>query len=175
MRWLTYFILAYLIIALQLALSGFLNWGSAVPNLVLPAVVFVAINARREEALLGVFILGLLQDLFTQRQPGLYAFSYALVGLFVVGARPSLYRDHPLTHFFVTLATGLLTGLVVLFNDWAYPRLHPTAVAAEASLMAMIGGAIYTAMIAPVMLVVLVKGKGLFGFRGVRGHGSMVG
>ncbi len=91
MRWPIYCILAYLIIALQLALSGFLNWGRCTPNLVLPVAVFIAINARRPEALLGAFLLGAVQDLFTQQPPGLYAFSYGLVALFAIGAsRPSI-------------------------------------------------------------------------------------
>src|SRR5437762_5970604 len=53
MRWISYFILAYLIIAIQMALTGYLRWGQASPNLVLPAAVFIAINARREQALFG--------------------------------------------------------------------------------------------------------------------------
>src|SRR5512147_653535 len=124
MRWISYFILAYLIVAIKVGLGGFINWGQANPNLVRCAAVFVAVNARREEALIGAFGLGLLQDLFTQQPPGLYAFSYALLGLFVVGTQPVVYAEHPLTHFFLALAGAVLTNAVVFFNEWAYPILH---------------------------------------------------
>jgi rod shape-determining protein MreD len=177
MRWLSFFILAYLTMAVQLGLSGYMTWQGAAPNLVLPIVVFIAVNARREEALLGAFLLGALQDLFTQQPLGLYAFSYSMVGLFVVGTQPVVYRDHPLTHLFVTLAAALLTGAMGMFNAWAYPRLHGMAEYAGPSVAGTFGRAMYTALLAPVLLAVLVRMKGMFGFRGEkhRAAGSIQG
>ena len=168
MRWPAFAILAYLVLAIQLALGGFINYGSASPNLVLPVAIFIAINARREDALVAAFILGLLQDLFSQQPPGLYAFSYGLVGLFVVGARPAVYRDHPLTHFFVTLVGGLVTGAVVLLNEWAYPVLHHVIDAPRPSFSRMLASIIYTAILAPLILGILCRMKRLFGFRTLR-------
>src|SRR5438045_9109129 len=124
MRWISYFILSYLIIAVQMAMAGYLRWGQASPNLVLPAAVFIAINARREHALIGAFGLGFLQDLFTQHPLGLYAFAYGLVGLFVGGTQPAVDRDDPLTHLFITLLASVLAGFGVLFSNWPYPILH---------------------------------------------------
>ncbi len=172
MRWLSYFILAYVAIAVQMGLNGLANWGQASPNFVLPVVVFIAINASREEALVGAFLLGVMQDLFTVQPPGLYAFSYGLFALFVVGAQPSLYRDHPLTHGVMTLAGGLLTGTVVAFNEWTYPLLHRVVDAPPVSLGRLFGGAFYTALLAPVLLFPLVRGKRLFAFRGSKSHYS---
>ena len=166
MRWISYFILAYLIIAIQMALAGYLRWGAASPNLVLPAAVFIAINARREHALIGAFGLGLLQDLFTQHPLGLYAFAYGLVGLFVVGTQPAVYRDHPLTHFFVTLLGSVLVALVVLFNNWAYPILHAHSAQLRQPAFGIFASALYTAALAPIIMGVLGKTKPLFGFRG---------
>jgi len=166
MRWPAYFILVYLIISLQMGLSGFINWGSAAPNLVLPVAVFVAINARREEALVGTLLLGLIQDLFTQHPMGLYGFAYGMVGLFVLGTQPVVYRDHPLTHFFVTFAAALLTNGAVWFNEWAYPILHSGAESVRPSLGAAVAGALYTAAVAPVILGVLARLKKLFAFKG---------
>ena len=168
MRWLSFAILAYLITAIQMALGGFLNYGAASPNLVLPVAVFIAINARREDALAACFILGFLQDLFTQHPPGLYAFSYGLVGLFVVGARPVVYRDHPLTHLFVTLAAALVTGAVVLLNDFAYPILHHVVDAAKPSVSRVLASAVYSSLLAPILLGLLARIKWVFGFRTVR-------
>ncbi|HEV8607498.1 MAG TPA: rod shape-determining protein MreD [Tepidisphaeraceae bacterium] len=166
MRWISYFILAYLIIAVQMALTGYLRWGQASPNLVLPAAVFVAINARREQALLGAFGLGLLQDLFTQHPLGLYAFSYGMVGLFVVGTQPAVYRDHPLTHFFITLLASVLVALVVCFNNWAYPILHSGSAQSRQPILGIFASALYTAALAPIVMGLLGRIKTLFGFRG---------
>jgi rod shape-determining protein MreD len=165
MRWPAFAILAYLIIAIQIGLGGFINFGSASPDLILPIAVFIAINARREDALIACFILGLLHDLFTPQPAGLYAFSYGLVGLFVVGARPAVYRDHPLTHFFVTLAGALVTGAVILLNEWAYPILHHAIDAPKPSISRILASAVYSALLAPLLLGLLVRVKWVLGFR----------
>ena len=65
MRWLSYFILAYLALGAQVAVRPFVSVGEAVPNFLLMIVVFLAMNAPREPALLGCFFLGLMQDLLT--------------------------------------------------------------------------------------------------------------
>lgn len=173
MRWLSICILAYLVLGIQLGSSGFLNIGQAVPNLVLPVAVFVAINARREEALSGAFMLGALQDLFSQRPLGIYAFSYALAALFVVGTQLAVYRDHPLTHFFVTLGAATLVGALVWFNDWAYPILHRMPQASRPAILPALGGALYTSLLAILLLGFLARCKFLFGFRGLRSSGSV--
>src|SRR5678809_627478 len=103
MRWLAYFILAYLALALQIGLAPYLQYRGAAPNLVLLAAVFVALNAPRDAALLGCFCLGVMQDLVTQQQLGLFALSYGLMGLVVFGLNQVVDRDHPLTHFSMTL------------------------------------------------------------------------
>lgn len=165
MRWLPFLILAYLIVALQMALGGFLAWGGVKPNLILPVAVFIVINARREEALLGAFILGVLQDLPSQQPPGLYAFSYGLMALFMVGMRSALYRDHLLTHFFTTFAGGLLVGGVVWLNEWARPVLQHLENAARPSVSHQFFIALYSALLAPLLLAGLVRIKRVFGFR----------
>src|SRR2546429_9086475 len=62
MRWLAYFIFAYLVLALQIGLAPYLAYQGAAPNFVLLAVVFIAINAPRDAAPLGCFSPGVLQD-----------------------------------------------------------------------------------------------------------------
>ena len=63
MFWPAYYILAYLAVGLQIGVGPFVRVGGAVPNFVLMCVVFIAINAPREPALLGCFALGVMQDL----------------------------------------------------------------------------------------------------------------
>jgi rod shape-determining protein MreD len=172
MRWWTFFILAYVIVAVQLGLSGYANWGRIAPNLVLPAAVFIAINARRDEALLGALLLGLMQDLFTQNPLGLYAFAYALAGLFVVGTSAAARRDHPLSHLALTLGAALVVNAVVWFNEWVHPKLHGEASSAPSIWLAL-AGALYTAMLGVLVLGALSRLKKVFNFKG--GRSSMVG
>jgi rod shape-determining protein MreD len=173
MRWIAFLVFAYFVLAAQLGLGGYINWGRATPNLVLAAVVFVTINARREDALLSAFLLGLSQDLFTQQPMGLYAFTYSLVALFIVGASPVVQKDNPLAHFALTLLAGLATGVVLLFNEWAYARVHPSAGPSDVSVWAAISSAFYSAMLAPVVLFPASRLKRFFGFRNQRSGTGM--
>jgi hypothetical protein len=98
MNWLAFFILAYLAVGLQAGLSSFMRWGSpasagAEPNFGLVAVVFVSLNAERQAALLGGFVIGSRQDLATQQPFGLFAFCFGLAALGIVSIATS--GDHP--------------------------------------------------------------------------------
>jgi rod shape-determining protein MreD len=171
MRWLTFAIFGYLALLTQLALAGFLSWGGAAPNLALPIVVFIAINAPREDALAGSFALGLLLDLLTQQPIGLHAFAFSLAALFIIGSQPAVYRDHPLTHLVLTLLAGCLVAVLVLFNGWAYPRIHSLADFTGPTVLQTMFSVCYTGLIAPLELYPLVRCKRMFGFRHQRRHG----
>ena len=121
MRWLSFVILAYVALGLQVGLGDYVSIRGAAPNIVLLAVVYLAINAPREAALIGCFGLGLLHDLLTHQTPGLYALGYGLVGLMASRTNQVVYRDHPLTHFSMTLGGGLLVAVVLLLHGWLFP------------------------------------------------------
>ncbi len=160
MRWLSYFILAYVVLGLQSGLSGYVNYHGAMPNLALIAAVFIALHAPRESALLGCFIMGAMQDLLAQHPLGLYAFGYGLVAMVVSAAQGFAYREHPLTHFVMTLLGSLVLGSLVLLHGLMHPpRLPVTPL--------LIGG-LYSALIAPVMVGLLQKLKGVFAFQPTR-------
>jgi hypothetical protein len=72
----------------------------------------------------------------------------------------------------VTLAAALLTGAAVLFNEWAYPLLHGVADAPRPAIGRVLGGAVYTALLAPLIIGALVRAKRIFGFKGGRLHSS---
>jgi rod shape-determining protein MreD len=172
MRWPIYFILAYLAIALQIGLAPFLRYRGASPNLVLIAAVFVALHAPRDAALLGCFCLGVLQDLVTQQQPGLYALSYGLTAILVFGGNQVVYRDHPLTHFTMVLVGGLITAAVLLLHGWIHPPSPKVAAAGGPALPAVrlsagteMVRAAYTAALAVALLWVLQRAKKAFAFQ----------
>ena len=171
MRWIAYFILAYVAIGLQIGLSAYAGvWGAA-PNLVLLAVIFIAINAPRDAALLGCFCLGVLQDLVTQQQPGLFALSYGIVAMFVVSTHHVVYREHPLTHFSMALIGGLVTAGVLLLHGWIHPpgpkvsTPDLTLPAVRLSVATEFTRALYTAILAVPVLWVLQRLKKAFSFQ----------
>ena len=168
MRWFPYFILAYIALGVQSGLGAFAQVGRATPNFVLLGVVFIAMNAKRDAALLGCFMLGLMQDLLTNSPLGLWAMAYGIVGLFVVNTQEVVYRDHFLTHFTLALAGGLISGAILLIHGWVYPILHPTQRPGSPGFLAVIASAFYTGLLAPVVLGVLQRSRSVFGFKSSR-------
>jgi rod shape-determining protein MreD len=176
MRWLPFFILAYVVLGLQLGFGSFVSLAGGVPNLALIAVVFVALNAPRDAGLMGAFLIGLGQDLLTAGPIGPFALCYGLVGLMVSGARASAYADHPITHVAFTLAGGLVTAAVL----YLHVRLHPPGgdptAADDGSALPPLGvglwplvlSAVYSAALAPAVLWAFGRAKPLFGFRTAR-------
>jgi rod shape-determining protein MreD len=161
MRWLAYFILAYLILGLQIGLRGQIAIGQAWPNLVLLGVIFIAINAPRDAALLGAFGLGVIQDLTTQQPLGVFAFSYGLLAMFTVSTQQVVYRAHPLTHFSLALVGSLFTGIIMLLQGWIRGPVAP-------SPMALFYSALYTAVLAPIVLGLLGRVRRAFSFQSPR-------
>jgi rod shape-determining protein MreD len=166
MRWLSFFILAYVAIGLQLGISHAMEWHQAKPYFSLLAVVFIALNAPRDAALLGAFILGILQDITTQGTMGLYAFSYGCVAMFIFSIQSAVYRKHPLTQFVLTLIAGLITATTLTIHDWLRP---PGSGAA-----ALFYSAIYTAILAPFIIGFLQRIGPMFGFDEARGSRSVI-
>ncbi len=172
MRWFAYFILAYAALALQIGLGPYVSYREAKPNLVLLAAVFIGMNARREPALIGCLLMGLMQDLLTAQPLGSHAFAYGLVGLFVVGTQQVVYRDHPLTHFALALIAGVITTVVVLIAGWLHPPGPPATVGDHAvgavrhSLGTELARVRYTAVLAVPVLWALGRIRRAFAFQG---------
>jgi rod shape-determining protein MreD len=179
MRWPTYFILAYVAVAVQIGISPYIAYHWAKPDLVLLAVIFIAMNAPRNAALLGCFFLGFAQDLVTQQQPGLYALSYGMVALFVVSTQQVVYKGHPLTHFTLALVGGLLTAAVLISHSVVHPAM-PRLKAGDMILprirvspTLLLEGVLYTAVLAPFVLALLQRTKKLFAFQPIRRKGRL--
>ncbi len=181
MRWLAYFILAYLALGVQVGLGPYVSYQGATPNLVLLAALFIAINAPRNVALLGCFGMGLMHDLLTQQTPGVFALSYGLVGMMAAGTHQVVYKDHPLTHFSMALAAAVVVAVVVLLNGWVRPpgpaltawvggvgpapATQATFAAVYLSPTTEFTRALYTAILAPVVIGVLLRVKRAFAFQ----------
>ena len=159
MRWPAFFILVYLAVGLQIGMGDFVRIGGAGarPDLVLLAVIFIAIHAPRDAALLGAFTIGLVKDMTTLSPLGLYAIAYSMVGMFVVSTQEYVYRAHPVTHVTLGFFGSLVAGAVVLIHGWIKGP--------SASLGEVFGSAVYTALLAPLLLGALNLAKGAFSFR----------
>ena len=162
MRWLAFSILAYLVLGLQIGAGDYaqVGWSWAQPNFVLIAVIFVTLNAPAEAALMGAFVLGAMQDLTAQQPFGLYALSYGMVALALTGATQAIYRDHPITHFTSVLFGGCVTAVVLTFHNWIY---HGGMGAST-----LFASALYSAILAPLILWPLQKSRRMFGFQAAR-------
>ena len=123
MRWPTYFILAYVAVAVQIGLSPYVAYHGAKPDLVLLAVIFIAMNAPRTRRCWDAFSWAFVQDLVTQQQPGLC--SRCRMGWWRCSSSPRrqvVYKGHPLTHFTLALVGGLVTVAVLLSHSFVHPR-----------------------------------------------------
>lgn len=179
MRWFTFAILAYVALAVQTGIDSFVRLqaaGSVLAelNIVLVVVVFLAVYAPRQQALLACFVLGALQDLVTQQPFGLFALSYGLVALVITGMSQAVHRGHPLTHFTFTLAGGVVTAFVLIVHGWIHPPAH-VAVAANLSTpplkqssMLFFTSTLYTAIVAPFAIALLHRLKRPLGFNSFR-------
>src|SRR5207245_2088500 len=95
--------------------------------------------------------------------PGLFAMSYGLVALFVTSVGQIVYRDHPLTHFLATLLGGLMTAAVLLLQATLHPpRLNASELATSA---------VYSAILAPIVLGLLSRMKRAFAVESPRRRG----
>jgi rod shape-determining protein MreD len=156
MRWISFFILAYVAVGVQMGMGEFVRVHGATPSIAVMAVVFIASNARRDEALLASFVIGARQDLTTLAPLGLYALSYSLVGLFVVSMHEVLSADHPVTHFLLCFVASLIMGAVIY--------LHGVIRGPAVPMGGLFSAAIYTAILAPIVLGALSRMKKLFAF-----------
>jgi len=156
MRWLSYFIFAYIMLGLQVGAARAMQWNNAEPNFVILAVVFIALNAPRDVALLACFILGALQDLTAGGSMGLFAFSYGLVALFIGGIQRAVDRRHAIAHFSVTLIAGVLTAMVLTAHQWIRPP--------GPRVLPLFCTSIYTAILAPLLLAILQRISRVFRF-----------
>jgi rod shape-determining protein MreD len=114
MRWMTFFILAYIAAVLQSTLLGLLTGaavGGATANLLLALALYYALAARRVEAPWACMTLGLIADLGSSYPFGVYTAAFGAVGWGVCRIRAQLFGEHPISVLIVSL---VLTAVVEL-------------------------------------------------------------
>jgi rod shape-determining protein MreD len=166
MRWLTFFILAYVAVTAQTTLLGAVAGspiGGATVHMLFILALFYALHARRVEALWAVLLLGLTADLAATHRFGVYAVCFTLAGLGIVRIRAHLFREHPLSvlslaavgTFLVETVAGTVTLLVGDLSTRPWGRLLGAALLTAA----------FTAIAAVPLHWLLRRGRRLLGTR----------
>ncbi|HWL91959.1 MAG TPA: rod shape-determining protein MreD [Phycisphaerae bacterium] len=135
MRWLPFAVLLYVTAVLQTALVPFLKiLDTVTPDLMVILAVYYAMHARRYDAMISCWIIGLMIDLcgmsYTQAgysNLGISALALGLIGLAVVNLRELTFRESPASQIVITfaakLALNLMVGSHMLYVTGAWDRL----------------------------------------------------
>ncbi len=160
MRWLTFFLLAAVVLTLQSTIAPRVEVLGARPDWILVIVVFFSLYAPRREAIISAWIVGMAADLMTVERLGLLALSYALAAVGITSVREHLFRYRAATQFVVTLVVCLLLRAAwLVYRRVSYDVAEPFL----ADLTVDVLAAIYTAVWAPLLH------KGLLGMSGILG------
>ncbi len=154
MRWLPFAIIAILTVTLHTTVGPRLALYGVRPDWILVVVVFFALHVRSIDTVPAGWVLGLLADLQSAERFGLMSIAYGLAALIVHLLREHVFRMHPLAHFAVTLAAGVIVqGVFALYCGLI------TGVGGG-SLSAQLGSgmliALYSALWAPLVHAVLL-------------------
>lgn len=125
MNWFVFALAAWVVFGLELALLPVFDAGSGGvhPSMVIPLLVFVAINAPRRPTLWAAIILGVVMDLLspmpgadggTVTIVGPNALGYLLAAHFVLAVRGMLIRRNPLTLVVMSILGALIAQIVVI-------------------------------------------------------------
>ena len=99
-----FYILLYVVLCIvQFSFGQFLNIGGVFPNIILIAVIFVALFDGQLPAEVLGFILGLTWDIFSTDVLGARAVMFATLGYFLGTLRGSFERDQLFAQFAVSL------------------------------------------------------------------------
>lgn len=134
-------------------LSG-LAWGGARPDLLLTIVLFAALFAPEPPVALGTaWAAGLIRDLGSAGPLGQFALIYLVIAWTVVGCRPYLFREHPLTQAALGAAGAIVAGLASAACTSAFTGGVPLGLAVWRTA----GSAAATAILAPAAVTLLSR------------------
>ena len=174
MRWLTFAILAVLVLTLQAAVAPRVELYSARPDFLLVVVVFLSLYAPSRDAIAAGWVLGVCADLMTIERFGVIALSYGLTSIIITLIREYLFRYRMMTQMVVTLTACMLvrTAWTMYYHLLYEPR---------SSLLGdwLIGGVMvsaYTAALAPFVFRLLLSmsrplgiARPRYGYAGISG------
>ncbi len=173
MRWPAFACCAALGLVLQTTLAPRLAIAGQRPDFVFVLVVFFGLYAPRKDAYIAGWVLGLMTDLMSIERLGVFSIAYCLVAVSVSSVRSFVFLKNAVTHVIVTLLAAALVHVgLVAYRAYLYPGSIGGAggIATEVALAAA-----YTALWAPLIDHLLLKGSGVLGLHTSRySHRSSV-
>ncbi len=111
LKWLSFSILAFIVLILEVAIPRSLTPGShnLIPNLFLILAAYLAFGTAAYKALIVFWILGLLKDISSDEILGCYSLSFGLFGIFLIKMRDLLNSNNP-----IVFGTIVLTGCLII-------------------------------------------------------------
>lgn len=170
MHWIAFGLVVYVACVLQTTLMSLIAVHTIRPDLFGLIAVYYLLQARRGDALLASWLLGLAVDLNSlnfegRANVGLWALVYGLMALPVVRLREWLFRDHLLAYvacvLLWTVATQLATGLAMANRPPGWEGIR------EVGAMALYTG-LYTVILAPYAHWGLRWARSMLGLSAVR-------
>ncbi len=161
MRWISFAVVAALLLTMQTAVAPFLAIRGVRPDWLLVGVVYFALYARAADAVIAAWALGFCADLMTLERLGLISLSYALAAMAVIYVREYLFRHRPLTQFSVTLIVCLaVQSAWLIYRRFAY---GPTKPLWSDWMSGALFVSVYTALWAPLLYRLLSRFSRLLG------------
>lgn len=182
MRWGVFLLAALLFVALERSVRAALtlhSFGGISPSFTVILLVYLALLARRSDALWAALLLGVLQDLSTPiaiagNEPlillGPYALGYVFAAFIILQLRTMVFRKHMLTIAILTLLAVVASSVMVLAYDtirgW-YPqhaadfRVAPSA---GRAFLHYLAAGVYASLLALPLGWILLQTTPLWGF-----------
>ena len=117
-------------------------------------------SPARSAALLGSVLMGLMQDILTTTPLGTYGFAYGMVALLIVSVQQVVHREHPVTHFSLSLIGSIMTGLVLMGVGWRHGSMP--------AVLALLVQSLLTAALSVPVVWLLMRFRKAFAFDGSR-------
>ena len=178
MSWLTWVVVGFVCVVLDVSIAPLLAIGGVHPSFVLVLVVFVSLFAPKLTALWAAWLIGLMMDLCTPLASGAQAtpvigpgaLGFVAACIVVLQVRSLLFRRRALTAAVVTFAGGLAVALVTFvlatIHTWYAGGGGPWVSLAGGGVLARgIGVAFASSVLALLFAPVLVWSAPVWGFR----------
>jgi hypothetical protein len=169
MTWVGFALLTWVLLGLELGLRRMLEIGSTgiAPSFVFPLIALVALAGTPGMVHRTALILGLLMDLLSPVALaegrgevvvlGPWALGFLVAAHFMLNSRGLIVRRNPLSLGIMAMAGHAIAGIVALFflliRKWI---LGDVSIGAGTQLLAAMGSAVYTGLVAPLLGLVMI-------------------
>ena len=150
MRWWRLLFTVAVLLLLQTTVVPWLEVGGARPNLLLIFVVWRALRWPLEQSYLPCWLAGLARDIFSGGQVGAFAALYLALALGIDRVRRGLFVEHLLTQVLMVAAASLVSEGV-----WLLVWFHRPGLGWWPTLLRLLMGTLYTAVVTPLVLGLL--------------------